>query len=55
VSRPATDRGAPTAPSDPAVQEFLDYVRYERGMSANTVAAYGRDLGRYAGFLGERG
>ena len=55
MSRPATDRGASTAPSDPDVQEFLDYVRYERGMSVNTVAAYGRDLGRYAGFLAERG
>jgi len=55
VSRPVADRGAPTAPNDPAVQEFLDYVRYERGMSANTVVAYTRDLGRYAGFLAERG
>jgi integrase/recombinase XerD len=55
VSRHAADSGAPTAPSDPAVQEFLDYVRYERGMSPNTVLAYGRDLERYAGFLAQRG
>ena len=52
---PTAGRGAPAAPIDPDVQEFLDYVRYERGMSANTVAAYGRDLRRYAGFLAERG
>ena len=52
---PTADRGAPKAPSDPDVQEFLDYVRYERGMSANTVAAYGHDLARFAGFLAERG
>jgi integrase/recombinase XerD len=55
VSRPAADSGSPTAPSDPAVQEFLDYVRYERGMSMNTVVAYGRDLVRYADFLAELG
>jgi integrase/recombinase XerD len=54
VSRPAADRGAAQAPDDPAVREFLDYVRYERGMSPNTVAAYGRDLNRYAGFLATR-
>ena len=52
---PVADRGASQAPHDPVVQEFLDYVRYERGMSVNTVAAYGRDLGRYAAFLAARG
>ena len=46
--------GRPAAPPDPEVQEFLDYVRFERGMSANTVSAYGRDLARYAAFLAER-
>ena len=55
MPRPAAGRGAPTAPSDASVQEFLDYVLYERGMSANTVAAYGRDLSRYTTFLMERG
>jgi integrase/recombinase XerD len=30
-------------------------VRFERGMSANTVSAYGRDLQRFAGFLAARG
>ena len=52
---PSTDRGAPSAPTDPVVQEFLDYVRYERSLSANTVAAYGRDLAHYAGYLAESG
>lgn len=37
------------------VDQFLDHVRAERGLSANTVAAYRRDLGRYAGFLAGRG
>jgi integrase/recombinase XerD len=36
------------------VVEFLDCLRYERGMSANTVTAYERDLARYATFLKER-
>ena len=39
---------------DPAVAEFLDCLRYERGMSGNTVTAYERDLQRYAAFLKER-
>jgi integrase/recombinase XerD len=41
-------------PQDPAVQDFLDYARYERGMSLNTVAAYGRDLRRFHEFLAAR-
>jgi integrase/recombinase XerD len=55
LPRPAVDSGVPAASSDPAVQEFLDYVRYERGMSVNTVVAYGRDLGNYAAFLAKYG
>ena len=43
-----------SAPPDPDVRDFLDYVRFERGMSANTVSAYGRDLQRYVAFLRER-
>jgi integrase/recombinase XerD len=53
VAPPAAGRPAP--PPDPDVREFLDYVRFERGMSANTVSAYGRDLGRFAAFLAQRG
>ena len=33
------------------VREFLDWARAEAGMSANTVAAYRRDLADYEGFL----
>ena len=47
--------GCPAPPPDPDVQEFLDYVRFERGMSINTVSAYGRDLVRFAAFLAESG
>ncbi len=42
-------------PADPLVVEFLDYIRYERGLSPNTVAAYGRDLTAFAAFLLTRG
>jgi integrase/recombinase XerD len=52
VAPPAARTPAP--PPDPDVQEFLDYVRFERGMSANTVSAYGRDLARFAAFAAER-
>jgi integrase/recombinase XerD len=30
------------------IQTYLDHLTVERGMSRNTVAAYGRDLRRYA-------
>jgi integrase/recombinase XerD len=40
---------------DPAVAEFLDYVRFERGLSPNTVSAYGHDLDAMAAFLVARG
>ena len=53
--RAAGDARPPVPPPDPPVQEFLDHVRYERGLSPNTVEAYGRDLRRYAEFLAGRG
>ena len=34
-----------------ALQEYLDHLTIERGRSANTVAAYRRDLTRYAAYL----
>jgi integrase/recombinase XerD len=36
------------------VDEFLDHLRAERGLSAATVSAYRRDLGRYVAFLAGR-
>ena len=48
-------RGTPAPPSDPLVAEFLDYVRYERGLSPNTVTAYGRDLAAFSAFLSSSG
>jgi integrase/recombinase XerD len=36
------------------ISEFLAYLNYEKGLSANTQAAYRRDLHKLAGFLRER-
>ena len=38
-----------------AREEYLSHLAVERGCSANTVAAYGRDLARYVAWLAERG
>jgi integrase/recombinase XerD len=34
---------------------FLNYLVVEKGLSANTLDAYGRDLSRYVGFLFKKG
>jgi integrase/recombinase XerD len=36
------------------VERFLDHLTVERGLSPHTVAAFRRDLGRYAEFVHER-
>jgi len=40
--------------ADPALQRFLDAVWLERGLSANTLAAYRADLTALARWLEER-
>ncbi|MCL5104435.1 MAG: site-specific tyrosine recombinase XerD [Armatimonadetes bacterium] len=37
------------------IQRFFDHIAVERGLSANTVASYGRDLAQFAAFLEKRG
>lgn len=38
-----------------AIDEYLRHLQVERGLSANTLAAYGADLAQLAGALAERG
>ena len=38
-----------------ALEAYLAHLDVERGLSANTLAAYRRDLSRYVGFLASRG
>ncbi len=37
------------------IEDFLNYLSVERGLSPNTVMAYGRDLRKYAGYLDRGG
>lgn len=45
----------PASALDSAVDRYLRHVSIERGLSANTVAAYRRDLAAYRESLAERG
>lgn len=40
---------------DKALQRFLDHVMVEKGLSDNTLAAYGRDLGQFVALLEKNG
>ncbi|WP_366146402.1 site-specific tyrosine recombinase XerD [uncultured Pseudokineococcus sp.] len=45
----------PPSAVDDAVETYLQHLRVERGLSDNTLAAYRRDLARYADFLAGHG
>lgn len=40
---------------DVAIDDYLQHLTVERGLSRNTLAAYGHDLSRFAAFVAERG
>ncbi len=42
-------------PVAPSVDAYMQHVIVEKGLSANTVAAYRRDLDRFAAWLGQTG
>lgn len=47
---------APVPPAiDRGITDYLQHMGVERGVAANTLAAYRRDLSRYARFLAEAG
>jgi integrase/recombinase XerD len=54
-SHPSGGRRPGVSVLDRAVAGYLDHLAVERGLSANTLAAYRRDLERYARFLGRAG
>jgi integrase/recombinase XerD len=37
------------------VEEFLDYLKVERGLAKNSLLAYGRDLAKFSRFLAAKG
>ena len=49
--RAATDRSAPAA----VVRQYLDHLAVERGVAANTLSSYRRDLTRYVEYLDRAG
>jgi integrase/recombinase XerD len=42
---------SPSSPAGDVLQLFLDYLSVEKGLSANTILAYGRDLRKFFVFL----
>lgn len=54
-SRGATVTAVSTTALDGQLQGYLDHLSIERGVAANTISSYRRDLRRYGGHLSGRG
>jgi integrase/recombinase XerD len=50
---PTAAKSADQARSLPYLREFLNFCRIEKGLSANSLEAYHRDLDRFGNFAGE--
>jgi integrase/recombinase XerD len=55
ATRPATVRGQDQLAPARVVNGYLDHLAVERGVAANTLLSYRRDLGRYLEYLDARG
>lgn len=51
---PVQESERATTAVDRAITDYLQHLSVERGLAANTLAAYRRDLARYANFLASR-
>src|SRR5204862_1548629 len=47
-------RSVTPGPIDRAVRTYLDHLSIEKGLAANTLSSYRRDLRRYREFLDQR-
>ena len=52
---PTAAKSAEQGPSLPFLREFLNFCRMEKGLSANSLEAYRRDLERYGSIVGAGG